>query len=223
MGSDLSNAEHASVALTHVVLVRHGETTWNQARRVQGTLDSPLSPLGRRQAEAVAHTLAPEPLAFLYSSDLGRTQESAAALARITGLPVRLDPRLRERCYGVLQGKTWPEIEIECPEAFERLNARDPEYLPPQGESASAFRERVLASVTEIARQHAGERGVIVTHGGVVGIMYRHTLDIALSAKRDYALLNASINRFRFVDGRWHLDTWGDVSHVDSLDPRDEI
>ena len=216
-----SDVNAASAQLTHIVLVRHGETTWNQARRVQGTLDSPLSALGHLQAEAMAQVLAAEPLSFLYSSDLGRTQDTAAALARLTGLSVQLDARLRERCYGDLQAKTWPEIEIEFPEAYRRLNSRDPEFFPPQGESAIVFRERVLAAVTEIAAQHVGERGVIVTHGGVVGMMYRYTLDIALSAERDYALLNASINRFKVVQGRWYLDTWGDVSHLSQLDQTD--
>ena len=58
---------------------------------------------------------------------------------------------------------------------------------------------------------------VIVTHGGVVGMLYRHVMNIGLDERRSYSLLNASINRFRYVEARWFLDVWGDVSHLDGL------
>lgn len=208
--------------MSSLVLVRHGETTWNREGRVQGVKDSPLSPLGVLQAEAMAEALANEDLAAIWSSDLGRTQATAAALVRRTGLPLQVDPRLRERCYGELEGWTYPEIETNFPEEFAKLSSRDPAYAPRGGESALAFHARVVEVMADIAGRCAGERVAVITHGGVVGIMYRHVRGMALDAKRDYPLLNASINRFRMVDGRWNLDTWGDVSHLDGI-PRDDL
>lgn len=209
-------------AMSSLVLVRHGETTWNRAGRVQGFQDSPLSELGIAQAEAVAEALAMEDIAAIWSSDLGRTRDTAAALARRTGIAVRTDARLRERCYGELEGWTYGEIKDKFPEQFARLDSRDPHFVPNGGESAATFRDRVVGVMEAIAAQHAGERVAVITHGGVVGIMYRHVRGMTLDQRRDYPLLNASINRFRMVDGRWNLDTWGDVSHLAGLDAKDE-
>jgi probable phosphoglycerate mutase len=65
-----------------------------------------------------------------------------------------------------------------------------------------------------------GTRVAVVTHGGVLGILYRHTANIPLEEKRSYSLANASLNHFRFTAGRWLLDAWGDVAHLpaESLD-----
>jgi 2,3-bisphosphoglycerate-dependent phosphoglycerate mutase len=209
-------------ALTHVIMVRHGETEWNRAGRVQGMLDSRLSERGLAQAHAVARALAHESIDLVYASDLGRAQQTAAVIVQAAGLPIRLDSRLRERCYGVLEALTWPEIEHAHPEAFARVNAREPDYAPPAGESPNMFRDRVIPALTEIAHAGEGSRILIITHGGVVGTLYRHAMSMSIDEKRRYALFNASINRFRYVDDTWHLDVWGDTSHLEGLLPGDE-
>lgn len=209
-------------AMTTLVLVRHGETIWNRDGRVQGALDSPLSALGAAQAAAVATALADEGLTRIWCSDLGRTRATVAALATRTRIEVVYDHRLRERCYGELEGWTYQEIRERFPKQFERLDSRDPTFEPAGGESAITFRDRVVAVMHDIVAQSEGERVAVVTHGGVVGIMYRHVREIPLDARRDYPLLNASINRFRCVQGLWQLITWGDVSHLDGLAPPDD-
>lgn len=205
--------------ITPVILIRHGETTWNRAGRLQGQTDSPLSDLGRAQAEATGKLLSAESIDTILSSDLGRTRDTATAIAKATGATVRLDARLRERSYGELEGHTWTEVEQKFPEAWRRMNAREPDFAPSQGESPRAFFDRVVSVLTELARAHEGRRIVIVTHGGVVGMLYRHVMHIALDERRDYSLFNASINRFRYVELRWFLDVWGDVSHLEELRP----
>ena len=79
---------------TRLVFIRHGQTLWNMDGRVMGQLDSPLSPLGERQARAVAERLAREPFDFLYSSDLGRAVQTARFIARPGGHEIRLDEDL---------------------------------------------------------------------------------------------------------------------------------
>jgi probable phosphoglycerate mutase len=217
------SAGELAPGITPMVLLRHGETTWNREGRVQGQTDSPLSMLGRAQADATARVLCGEGVDALVASDLGRTRDTAEAIARVTGLSMHLDARLRERSYGDLEGHTWVEVEQRFPEAWQRMTARDPTFAPPGGESANAFRDRVIAALTDLADAHQGRRVVVVTHGGVVGVMYRHVMHIPLDARREYALLNASINRFRYVEARWILDVWGDVSHLDGLDSGDEL
>ena len=84
-----------------------------------------------------------------------------------------------------------------------------------RSESAAAFRERALACLAEIAMRHPDEVVVIVTHGLVCDIAYRAAKDIDLMARRDFHLVNAGLNHFRFEDGRWHVDHWGDAAHLD--------
>lgn len=208
---------------TSLVLVRHGETDWNHSGRVQGQADSALTERGLAQAEAVAGALAHEPIDLVFASDLARTRNTAAPLARALGLVPVLDARLRERAFGELQGYTWAEIEVKFPEAFRRLNARETDYRPPGGESVLDFNERVMSVMRDIAREAAGRNAVVVSHGGVVGIVYRFVREMPLDAKRDYALFNASINRFRVIDDRWHLDVWGDTSHLEGRASLDDF
>lgn len=217
----MSQGEFAD-GITPLALIRHGETVWNRAGRVQGTTDSPLSALGRAQAKAVGAAIAAS-IDVLIASDLGRAHDTARAIAAEGQHDIALDPRLRERCYGVLEGHTWVEVEQKFPDAWLRMTARDPAYAPPSGESANAFRDRVMDALHDIARAHQGRRVAIVTHGGVVGVLYRHVMNIPLDSRREYSLLNASINRFRRVTERWFLDVWGDVSHLEGLAAADEI
>lgn len=206
---------------TTILLIRHGETVWNRSGRVQGWQDSPLSAAGRAQARALAARLADEAVARLVSSDLGRAQETAAPIAARLGMAVALDPGLRERNYGMLEGKTYPEIERDHPEAYAFIARRDPGYVIPRGESGAAFGARVLGALERIARAHAGLRLAVVTHGGVLGVVYRHVMQVAPDAGRSYPLANASVNHVRFGSGGWVIERWGDVAHL-AIDTADD-
>jgi broad specificity phosphatase PhoE len=137
--------------MTTLLLVRHGETDWNADGRLQGQTDRPLSDFGRRQARQLADDLANEELAAVYSSDLSRARETAEIVAERLGLPVVLDPDLREKDWGTWEGLT----------AVERDRV---EFV---GESTEAHQERILRALRRIAGRHPGDRSVlVVTHGG---------------------------------------------------------
>ena len=200
--------------MAELLLIRHGETVWNREARVQGHRgDSPLTETGRAQARALAGRLAREGINALYSSDAGRTRETVAPIAQATGFDVVFDAGLRERNYGVFEGRTYKEIEREFPEQYAKFRSRDPNHASPGGESATQFRDRIVAALTAIAEKEADERIAVVTHGGVLGTMHKVASGAPLDAKRDYSLYNASINIFRYDAGRWIMQTWGDVAH----------
>jgi 2,3-bisphosphoglycerate-dependent phosphoglycerate mutase len=200
--------------LTTFLLLRHGETVWNRDGRLQGWQDSPLSEAGRAQADALAVRLASEHVDAIVASDLGRTRETAAPLAARLGLPLRLDAGLRERCYGEFEGMTWAEIERARPTEYHRLAARDPEYVVPGGESGVQFRNRVVAAFEHLAQRYLDASVAVVTHGGVLGIVYRHAKDIALEMPRTFSVPNAAVNRVRIGAGRWAVESWADTGHL---------
>ncbi|MBY4898922.1 histidine phosphatase family protein [Cupriavidus sp. AU9028] len=206
-----------SLAITHLIVIRHGETAWNRERRLQGQLDIPLNALGQAQAGALADTLAGEPIDAIYASDLSRTMQTAAPLAQLTGLTVRAEPRLRERCYGVLEGMTYAEVAERRAEDFACWQARVPGWAPEQGESLHGFHERAVEAVLALVRRHPGERIALVTHGGVLDCLYREATGMTLEAPREHALLNAGINRLRCDGQRLTVSQWADVSHLQAV------
>ena len=156
--------------MTRFLLVRHGETDWNADGRLQGQTDRPLSEYGRRQArqlgeELKGEELEGEELEAIYSSDLSRARETAEILAERLGLPVVLDPDLREKDWGTWEGLT----------AVERDRV---EFV---GESTEAHEERILRALRRISERHPGDgRVLVVTHGGSMRRVQAAALGMAL-------------------------------------------
>ena len=209
---------------TQMVVVRHGETVWNLSGRQQGQQDSELSELGVRQAQATADALAGEQVEAVYSSDLGRAMQTARMIGQRLRMEVVSDIRLRERHLGIMQGKTFEQIEQTLPEvsARSRVGDPDPDYEIPQGESIRQRFERGVAGAEDLARRHAGGRILLVTHGGILDSFFRKALGLALTAPRRFSIFNASINVFTIADGQWRLDSWGDIGHLQGMGTMDD-
>jgi probable phosphoglycerate mutase len=209
-----SGEEPRFMRRTQVIIVRHGQTQWNIRGIRQGHLDSELTEKGISQAKALAERLAREKFSALYSSDLGRAVETAQMIAEATEDKIVTDARLRERHLGIFQGLNGEEIKEKYPAEYKLHRSLGPNYVIPGGESTRQQVDRNVACLNELARKHAGETIVVVTHGGVVSGFFRHTLSIPLEAPRRFEFVNAGLNRFNYEDGAWFLQTWGDVSHL---------
>lgn len=210
-------------APTRVLAVRHGETLWNVAGRMQGYLDSPLDASGQAQADALGSRLATEAIDALYVSDLGRTMETAQRIAAHTRHALVPDARLRERHLGIFQGLTGDEASERYPEHWRRFRSRDPEHNLDTGESLRQFSTRVVTAVAALAAAHPGGTILVVTHGGVLDCLRRHATGMALDAHRTYTLLNASLNTFSVAGSAWAMVNWGDVSHLGLRDSADDV
>jgi broad specificity phosphatase PhoE len=151
--------------MTRLIVWRHGNTDWNATDRVQGQSDVELNDLGRTQAAESAPLLAALRPDAIVSSDLRRARDTAQALAALTGLPVKTDPRLRERHYGRWQGLLISEIVERFPDEFTRWRAGEPD---PGGEveSLDALGKRMGDALREAADAHRGGTVVVTTHGG---------------------------------------------------------
>jgi probable phosphoglycerate mutase len=205
-----------------LLVIRHGETAWNREGRIQGHRDSPLTARGLAQARAAAARLARERIDALYSSDLGRAQRTAQEVAVRVALPVRVDEGLRERAFGILEGKTWEEIARDHPDDARRVVAV-PDHAMAGGESLVQFRDRVTGAFRRIARAARVGTIAVVTHGGVLGVLYREAMGIPLEAPRSYTTVNAAVNRFRYADDRWSVVRWGDAEHLAADESRDDV
>lgn len=203
------------MSVARLCLIRHGETDWNVGRRIQGNLDIPLSARGHAQARATALALKEEDFAAIYSSDLSRARQTAEALVHLRRQPLLIEPRLRERHYGVFQGLTHAECATRHPLDYARHQARDADFAPAGGESLSAFASRVLAVCAELSRRHAGQSIAVFTHGGVLDVIYRRATDRPLSAPRDFLIPNCGINWLEIEKERWTLLSWAERGHLE--------
>jgi glucosyl-3-phosphoglycerate phosphatase len=160
-----------------LVLVRHGQTEWNSARRAQGHADISLDATGHAQAVAAAPYLAAMGPVRLWSSDLARAHETAAHVAAVTGLEVETDPRLREYDVGVRSGLRTEEFAERHPREYAAWEAHDESLLVEGEESSGQVRERVVPALSDcLAALAAGETGIVVTHGaclkvGLLGLL----------------------------------------------------
>ncbi|WP_296607061.1 histidine phosphatase family protein [Nocardioides sp.] len=155
-------------AARRLLLLRHGQTAWNAARRVQGQLDSELDETGHRQAAAVAPVIAELRPAALWSSDSARARQTAAYVAKETGLDPTYDPRLREYYLGARQGLTHTEYAELAPEEFATFRTGDFDVVP-GGESAAEVSGRMVEVLGELVGSVGpGELAVAVSHGAAI-------------------------------------------------------
>ncbi|HSW09060.1 histidine phosphatase family protein [Aquabacterium sp.] len=168
-----------------LLLIRHGETLLNAARVLQPA-DTPLSPRGLAQAEALAQRLAAQPLAGILASDLPRALQTAAALGRLTGLPISTSALLHERNYGELRGQAYDDL------GFNPLTMVE---APPGGESQAMFSERCALAWAELLalQQRLGGPLAVVTHGLVLREWLQHPLQLPLGMALPARLSNASV------------------------------
>ena len=208
--------------MTELLLIRHGETAWNAVRRLQGHLDIGLNAEGERQAQALGLHLAHQNLAAIISSDLQRAYHTAQAIAQHQETDVQVDARLRERCFGDFEGKLYSELPELYPAEYALWRSRDPDLHFPakpddpnnRGESIREFHQRVISCLHDYAERYAGQRIVLVAHGGVLECAWREASGLPLNAERAVTIFNASINYFERRDGTLSLKQWGEIAHL---------
>lgn len=201
---------------TRIIAIRHGETSWNVASRIQGQRDIGLNETGRWQARRVGEALADENITAVYSSDLGRAHQTAQEIAEMTGIPVVRTEGLRERSFGIFEGMTFDEIHQTWPDHAQNWRRRVPDWQPPEGgESLLELRERVRRTMEALAARHPGEQIVVVAHGGVLDTLYRIATGQEVNSPRTWELPNGAINRLLWTPEGFTLVGWSDTQHLD--------
>jgi probable phosphoglycerate mutase len=192
-------------------LIRHGESLYNAEGRIQGQSDVALSPLGLRQAGAIADALAEEQIDAVFASPLRRAMQTAEPIAARLGLSIRADDRLKEIHAGIFQGLLWAEIEAKFPDAARPWREQHPDFVIPGGESRRSLMVRGLAAFESI-RERPFRRVVVVSHGGILAAALKAVLRIPAEVN-PFSLYNASISKLAWND-KIKLLTLNQLDHL---------
>jgi broad specificity phosphatase PhoE len=182
-----------------LVLVRHGETGWHADNRFAGTSDVALTPRGREQAELLAAWASGAGLAALWCSPLARARDTAAAVARATGLELRVDPRLRELDFGQAEGRTVAEMERLWPDRVAAWRADPVANHLPGGEDPRAAARRGAACLRDLVLAHPGGRVLVVAHTTLLRLVLCRLLGLPL---RDYRRVFPSLGNCALTELR---------------------
>ncbi|MBG3089054.1 2,3-diphosphoglycerate-dependent phosphoglycerate mutase GpmB [Proteus terrae] len=205
--------------MLQVYLVRHGETEWNVARRIQGQSDSPLTANGVRQAQQVAEKVKSAGITHIISSDLGRTRQTAEIIAQACGCEVITDSRLRELNMGVLEQREIATLKTQEEAWRKSLIDGTPDGRIPQGESMVELASRMQAALNQCLDLPENSRPLLVSHGIALGCLLSTVLGLPAYAERRLRLRNCSISRVDYQNSPWLANGWvietaGDVSHL---------
>ena len=203
--------------MTLIYLVRHGETDWNLARRIQGSTDIPLNNTGRLQAERTGRLLARRSWDGMASSPLSRAFETGVIIADAVGIdPSRIHvlDALAERRYGEAEGLDDREL----------LRLFPGDTAVPGRERREDVAARVIPALVELAQRHEQERDasagdarlIVTTHGGVIRTVVNH-VSPKTRAHRGIPITNGSVHSFRHVDGALELVLFDDPIEVESI------
>ncbi|EER58090.1 Phosphoglycerate mutase [Acidovorax delafieldii 2AN] len=209
--------------MTELILIRHGETDWNRELRFQGQVDVPLNATGHEQARRLAQRLVADKVAVdhLVCSDLVRTRQTAqpALTALLPQLPLETltDARLREQHFGVVDGMRVDDIKAQHAAAWAQWLRFDADGGMPGGETARQFHARVMDALRSLAHQHAGKTIVVVTHGGVLDMVWRTARGLGLAGPRQSDIPNAGLNRVRLQGDAVEIVHWADTQHLVGL------
>lgn len=211
--------------MTQVYLIRHGETEWNVARRIQGQTDSPLTPLGVNQAHQAGKRLARLGITHIISSDLGRTRQTASMIAEYCDVEPVFDPRLRELNMGIFEQRFVDSLTEEEEQQRMQLLNGNPLGRIPQGESLTELAKRMKSALDACIHLPQGSRPLLVSHGIALGSLLGSVIGLPPYAERRLRLRNCSLSLVESQNSLWLAPGWvvefaGDTQHLteNSLD-----
>ena len=213
--------------VTRLFLIRHGQSDGNAKGRFGGHSPTPLSDLGRQQAELTATTLAKEKIHAIYSSDLLRAVQTAEPLAKLIDLPIIATPAFRERKVGVLEGLTFDESKAAHPKDYYALVNRNIHHVITDGESYRQLLRRATKELHEILRTHHSENVVIFSHTGAICYLTLYLIGAINRQTKTTPWLvtsNCGINRFEIRSrNNIRVHAFNDTRHLQQITGNDSF
>jgi len=198
-----------------IVLVRHGQTELSRDDYMCGTTDPPLCEVGLEMATAIAERAAQDHWVAVYASPLLRTRQTAAPVAQRIGLPVQLEPGLREIAYGQWESRRASEVRAADAERYLRWVERPGSVAPPGGETGEDIVARALPAIERIVERHPDGNVLVVSHKATIRLLLCAFLGIDLNLYRSrIAAPVASLAVVEFRDTGPLVLALGDTSHL---------
>ncbi|BAU29302.1 putative phosphoglycerate mutase/uncharacterized phosphatase [Aneurinibacillus soli] len=194
---------------THIYLIRHGETDWNAARRIQGHSDIPLNQAGREQALRLAEHLQHIPIDRICVSDLQRAVETARPLAACLGLPLHRFYEFRERNYGEWEGKKYEEVQAEIPD----VNTWTEQNRRYNIETFTSMQQRGMNCLQSILQENRSEHLAVISHGGMLNALLHHMSSGEYGTGKT-RWTNTACTHVEYRADTWIVHTINDGSHL---------
>lgn len=195
--------------MNHFYLIRHGETDWNSHKRVQGNIDIPLNELGKAQANKLINWFHNKQVHAIYSSDLSRAYDTARALDSIYKLGITSYPELRERSYGLIEGKHIEQFNLtHSDESNDWLEIDQYEIEP-----LINVKNRVHSKIQDILKHHQGESIAIVSHGGAIKA-YLSLITQGQIGSGKIKIDNTAVTEIEYKNGTYRIVTLNNTSHL---------
>lgn len=204
--------------MTRIILVRHGETTWNMEGRYQGQEDTPLSERGLKQGHMLADGLRDIPIDFCISSPLQRSYQTCKFCADLHNLPVATDNRLLEINHGTWEGILAKDIAAQYPDEYQQWHtAPHLVQMPGGGENLEDVRKRVRAAFDEYVKQYPDKTVLVAAHDAVNKAIICDLLELNMEHFWQIKQDNTCINVLEYQDGVWRIVLLNSTSHMGFL------
>jgi broad specificity phosphatase PhoE len=204
--------------MTRFILVRHGQTIWNQQERFRGLSDVPLDEVGLAQAEATGRRLAKDVQpAAVYSSVVWRARQTAEAIARPHGLAVQLLPGIADIDFGLLQGLTVQEATVRWPAVVESWMISPHHTRFPEGERLGALRERAASTLAQLGARHPNDAIILVGHTVINRVILLYVMGLGNERFWRLSQSTCAINVFDSQDGEFTMVSLNDTCHLNGL------
>jgi alpha-ribazole phosphatase len=197
-----------------IILIRHGEVTWNKQACYTGWTDLPLTENGVEQARLVSERLRSEPLEAVYCSDLQRARVTAEIIAAPHGLTPVQDRDLRELNYGEWEGVAEEDLPVKYPELYPVWAGNPADTPTPCGESFSQLLERVSRVASRIMEAHPDGTVAIVAHKSANRVLLCHWLGVSTNMYKRVGQDNVAVNTALFTPDRVQIETINDTCHL---------
>jgi len=200
--------------LTKVIYVRHGQTSWNKAKKYQGHSDISLNEIGLEQAQLVGKRLAKENISAVYSSDLSRASQTANIIARHHNLQGIKIKGFREINFGLWEGCTYAEIMALWPNALTSMYSSPGAMNAPEGENFIDLKRRAKSALNQCIKEHEEETIVIVSHGGTMRVLLCDALQLSLDKMWSIRQDSTGINIIEYFSNQPILSLVNDTCHL---------
>ncbi len=200
---------------TEFVLVRHGQTYGNISRTLQGHSNTDLDATGVKQVKLLGRRLKHHPpFDVIISSDLQRAIDTAKIIIESIGGELISIPELREWNLGLLEGRQWNDLQQEYPDVMSVFRDGGVDVEVPGGERRSVMEKRLADCLDNLAVKYAGQRLLLVTHGGALRAIFRHLVGLPAAGNVFPQISNASYSSCFHSNNTWQVTCWNDTAHL---------